>query len=857
MKSIMEWLFGVDMDLASGAKNWRVGFISDYGNYINLALLVAFVAMVYLTIRSYRREGDSPARKKATLAAIRIAAITLLFIIVLRPAIVLNFEHILYRTVVVAIDDSQSMSYKDHYTDEEVRKNIAGSIGVEPADLEGLSRLQVVTKGLTDGENVLAELARNHRLMLLKFSTDNPGNEPYTRKLDVIDPPGDDEDIEAGMEDIRSRIAKAMQSLTASGYETNMAEALRDALDRVQGSQVAGIVMIGDGQNTSSDSQQHMKSANDFARERGMPVYSVVVGDQTPPKNVSVTALRSPKEVRVGSVAEFAAVISHRNMKGETVKLHLYRRPDQDDSKWTDTTITKDIVLDGDDEESGSSELDKSRGLQTVRITLTPEELGDYIYKVVVEPRSDEQNQNDNEAETSLEVLDKQINILLVSGDAGWEFQYLRNFLCRQIDLYRVSVWQQDTDAELNQTASSGMKLATLPRELIQLIGDKDDKDKKTPGYDVVILYDPQPTKDGFDKQFCELLKKFVDDGGRGLCYIAGNKYSETVMDDKDYHDLAVMLPVVLAPNEINLAVRIGQTKPEAWPVQVTSYGLDHQVVRLGSTAKETEQIFNILPGIYWSHPVASVKPTARVLAVSSNPMRRTSKGEPGPLLVTQSYGKGKVLYIGFDDTWRWRFVRDGFYHRQFWGNVARYLSSSRSRRVVITVGGDRFNAGEKITIEAEARDKNYQPIRDENFKVEMVDVKDKKKVMTITLHAVPNMEGKYRATIPTTTIGTFELTAPDCDPTEVETKKLVIELPRAEAVRSESDPAVMQSMATRGENFMWVQNVDSLSKLIKSGRFTTVQETPMELWDSKAMLILIVVLLAVELIIRKRNNMA
>lgn len=855
MKSIIEWLFGVDTGQTAGAKDWRVGFISDYGNYVNLALLVAFVAMVYLTIRSYRREGDAPVRKKALLAGIRITAIVLLFVVVLRPAIVLNFERVLYNTVVVAVDGSQSMSYKDHYTDEEMRKKVAESIGVEPVKLEDISRLQIVTRGLTDGENVLAELARNHRLVLLRFSTDKPGIESYTRQLAVIEPPDDDEDIDSHMEKVRKQLAEALGSTTAAGYETNMSAALRDALESVRGRRVAGIVMIGDGQNTSSNSQQRLRSANEFAKERGVPVYSVAVGDPTPPKNLRVTALRSPREVRVGSVAEFTAVISHRNLKGETVKLNLYRRAAHDEGKWTDTNVTKDVVLDGKDEETDSLELDRSRGLQTVRLQVTPDKLGDYLYKVVVEPRNDEQNPDDNEAEASLQVLNKQIRVLLVGGDAGWEFQYLRNFLHRQKDLYRVSVWQQDADEDLNQMASTGMKLSSLPRDITGLVGVKGDKTK--PGYDVVILYDPQPTVDGFDKYFCEeLLQKFVDMGG-GLCYIAGNKYSEAIMDNREYWALAVMLPVVLAPNERNLAIRIGQTKPEAWPVSVTSYGLDHQAVRLGATAKETEQIFGVLPGIYWSHPVAKVKPTARVLATSSNPMHRTSKGKRCPLIATQSYGGGKVLYIGFEGSWRWRFVRDGYYHRQYWGNIVRYLADKRIRRVVITVGGDRFSAGEKITIEAEAKDENYKPINAETFDVEMVDVKDRTKSTTITLTAVPKIPGKFRKTITAGATGTFEVTALAGDPNKVDTKKLIIELPQAEARKSESNPAVMKSMASRSENFLWVQDVDKLSKLIPSGRFTTVQEIPQELWDSKAMLILVVLLLAVELIIRKRNNMA
>jgi len=96
------------------------------------------------------------------------------------------------------------------------------------------------------------------------------------------------------------------------------------------------------------------------------------------------------------------------------------------------------------------------------------------------------------------------------------------------------------------------------------------------------------------------------------------------------------------------------------------------------------ESTSGILPGIYWSHPISKVKPAAKVLAEHSNPLRRTAKNAAEPLVAVQPVGAGRVLYVGSDETWRWRYVQDGYYHRRFWANAVRYLATLKARQVVI-----------------------------------------------------------------------------------------------------------------------------------------------------------------------------
>jgi hypothetical protein len=58
---------------------------------------------------------------------------------------------------------------------------------------------------------------------------------------------------------------------------------------------------------------------------------------------------------------------------------------------------------------------------------------------------------DDNAAEAIVKVTDSKIKVLLISADAGHEFQYLKNYLLSQPQLHQISDWQQDADVEVNQ----------------------------------------------------------------------------------------------------------------------------------------------------------------------------------------------------------------------------------------------------------------------------------------------------------------------------------------------------------------------------------------------------------------------
>jgi hypothetical protein len=75
-----------------------------------------------------------------------------------------------------------------------------------------------------------------------------------------------------------------------------------------------------------------------------------------------------------------------------------------------------------------------------------------------------------------------------------------------------------------------------------------------------------------------------------------------------------------------------------------------------------------LLNGLYWHVAGVSPREDTTVLARVATPGQAVAEGDP--LLAVREHGKGRVVWIGSDDSWLWReHVGDAYFYR-FWGNV-------------------------------------------------------------------------------------------------------------------------------------------------------------------------------------------
>ena len=78
------------------------------------------------------------------------------------------------------------------------------------------------------------------------------------------------------------------------------------------------------------------------------------------------------------------------------------------------------------------------------------------------------------------------------------------------------------------------------------------------------------------------------------------------------------------------------------------------------------------MPKHFWGivgkrKPAASVLMTPVLDAITGQGRRDTG------IFVEQNYGFGRVLFVGIDSTWRWRYRVGDTYHHRFWGQLVRW----------------------------------------------------------------------------------------------------------------------------------------------------------------------------------------
>jgi hypothetical protein len=109
---------------------------------------------------------------------------------------------------------------------------------------------------------------------------------------------------------------------------------------------------------------------------------------------------------------------------------------------------------------------------------------------------------------------------------------------------------------------------------------------------------------------------------------------------------------------------------------ELTELGRRSLLTKLADTQDDNMSVWENLPGFQWHAPVRKHKPGSEVLAVHKDSVNEYGRV---PLLVTKTFGSGKVLFMGTDGAWRWRKGVEDKYHYRFWGQVVRWMAYQRN----------------------------------------------------------------------------------------------------------------------------------------------------------------------------------
>jgi hypothetical protein len=126
----------------------------------------------------------------------------------------------------------------------------------------------------------------------------------------------------------------------------------------------------------------------------------------------------------------------------------------------------------------------------------------------------------------------------------------------------------------------------------------------------------------------------------------------------------------------------------DGFPVALTQDGKDAEFMKLEAASGQSVTRWAELPRHRWA-VVGKAKPGATVLAyVEPTPLgpnateaeRKAAKEreKDQALIVRHNYGFGRVLYVGLDSTWRWRYKVGDTYHHRFWGQAIRWAAADK-----------------------------------------------------------------------------------------------------------------------------------------------------------------------------------
>jgi hypothetical protein len=834
------------------------------------------------------------------MALLRAAAVALVAFLLLRPVWVTEDKTQKSRVVAVLIDASQSMGTPDPRPNPPDQWRAAMAYGLAditaglPDDPSGSGIAGIRDKlpeRPDDGPRGRAAITRPQRVEVARAALTNPKVNLLPRlttvggALEVYtfgssrtgrDPTSDD----------------WLKTLAATESRTALTASALELLNRDDADLPAAIVLVTDGrENVGPRTLQQLGEA---CKKRGVPVYAYGVGSSAFGQlQAAFGAAAADKEAagKAGAdvdvpntlfVDDTAAVPVRYTIKGVaegTARVVLKYGGREVASESHPFALTPAEMRDGKT---------FSRVLRFVPIKEDAEAKRQEFTAVVTVTSGTAAETLAQELSRPARVLDRKLKVLVLDGLPRRDFQYLQRDLLRD---RRVEARFFLTEGDKAAMRSGPPWMIDLTRELNGTLNlTKEDFRQLVMGFDLIVLGDV-PGKflahGPMSAEHQEVIRDFVADGG-GLIHVAGRWHGPAewagewgkTKDGKPVPTrpptpLGELLPVEFdarrfpvqaLDNPAPFVPVLGPAAARTPVVTLEDDPLDNAELwgKPGNAGGEPANEKQLRP-LYWFYPVLKAKPAADVFLVHPTARTPAPDDKPMPLLAGHYYGKGYVLYVGFDDTWRWRFNLQNKYSGKFWAQAVYAAGIPRmvgTRQTQLTTSSPAPTVGTSGTVFLRAYDEKFRPLVADEIEGTLEKVKvtpeDEGWTRPVKFTRVDGAEGEYRADLAFTEAGQFRL---EVDPTGGKTPaalNLPVSYPEdhERAARPMDEDGLRRLCETTGGKFYREEDLAKLPDAVRPQVATLTTRREVLLWNQWAMLLL-VGLLTAEWLLRKFNGLS
>lgn len=789
-------------------------------------MLAIVISLCWAIVWMYRREGRRGASMtvRTALAVLRCLVILALACIWLEPVQATYIHRWIDSYCLVLVDDSSSMDLYDRYHRPEdaarVKAVLPGdqSFPVRRADIA----ISLLSRG--DGQ-LLNGLARRNRVKVYGFS-EAP---KLLATLEARGASATDRQEADGKENDETENRTpdaAIRQLAARGAATNPSRALRRSIESLGGAPLAGVVLLSDGGFNQGDPVAVLAR---YIEDHRVPLHAIGIGDAAPPRNVRITEVVTPENAFKQDPFSVTAHIATQGMAGETIVVELYER-DASESGGGVPVETRTVTIRADG------------NLEPLTFTRTREAIGRCTYRVSVPVGEYESVGDDNSKQTTVNVIDDRVRVLLIAGGPSWEYRYVSRLLTRDAT-FDLSCWLQSAAHEAVRDGNTIIDaLPATPEELFE--------------YDAVVMIDPDSAE--FGPGWAKALETLVTDYGGGMLYVASRKFTPQFLRDSAVRSIVRMLPITPEPEADLILNRIGHYQTRSWPLTIAAQAFGHSILRLGGEVADARQRWAEVTGVYWHYPVLREKSVATVLMRHSDPRMRNSYGQH-VLLATQFVGSGRSAFMAFDSTWRWRKEGEEIFDG-FWVQMIRYLVEGKllgaKKRATILTEGDTFQLGSAIKVTARLLNAHFEPLELDSVRTSY---RIERRRQEFDLTRLLDRPGWYEGRFTPDRTGAYEiaLTLPATAGSEEisVTHDVQVVRPNIEILDTRMNRAALVSLVERSPGGAYYE-VDEMERLIDAipdrHETTTIKSRPTQLWDRWWTLVALVGLLSVEWAVRK-----
>jgi len=349
------------------------------------------------------------------------------------------------------------------------------------------------------------------------------------------------------------------------------------------------------------------------------------------------------------------------------------------------------------------------------------------------------------------------------------------------------------------------------------------------------------------------MLADFVGERGGGLLLLGGRRafaeggYAETPLAD--------VMPVEVTRSEEN-----GEEYFAELQISPTPAGAMHPATQLGATEQASLARWKTMPALTTVNRIGRAKPGATALLVGQDTSGRG--GEQQIVLAYQRYGRGKAIAFPVQDSWVWQMhatvAVDDATHETFWRQMLRWLVSNVPERVTMTAP-DHVAPGEVVSVRAQVSNESFLAVNGAAVQANVLGPDGQP--LDVPFEWIVDKDGEYRGSFTAKDPGLYRIRVSARMGDSVITGSedyIVAHDTQQEMFGAAQRPALLERIAREtGGRYYTPQTAEGLARdMIYTSSGTTVTEQ-LDLWDTPAMFIALLGLIAAEWLLRRKRGLA